>query len=50
MTGAPTDIQRLFPNGIAFIGMKKVIFANTVDDQNYRFCAPAPVARFGAKL
>ncbi len=50
MTGAPTDIQRLFPNGIAFIGMKKVIFANTADDQNYRFCAPAPVARFGAKL
>ena len=50
LPGAPTDIQRLFPNGIAFIGMKKVIFANTADDQNYRFCAPAPVARFGAKL
>ena len=50
MTGASTDTQRLFPNGIAFIGMKKVIFANTADDQNYRFCAPAPVARFGAKL
>ena len=50
MTGAPTGIQRLFPNGIAFIGMKKVIFANTAGDQNYRFCAPAPVARFGAKL
>ena len=50
LTGAPVDVQQVFPKGLAFIGMKKVIFNNTNEDQDYRFCAPAPVARFGAKL
>lgn len=48
LTGAPTSDRRLFPSGIAFIGMKKVIFNNIADDQPYRFAAPAPTASFGA--
>lgn len=50
LTGAPVDVQQVFPKGLAFIGMKKVIFNNTNEDQDYRFCAPAPTARFGAEL
>ena len=48
--GAPVTTKRVFPNGLAFIGMKRVIFTATADDQNYRFTAPAPTSRFGAEL
>ena len=48
--GAPTNFARMLPGGLPFIGMKKVIFNDNANDQPYRFCAPAPAARFGAEL
>ena len=44
------DLQRIFPNGLALFGMKKVNFLNSQDDQNYYFTAPAPTVRFGARM
>ena len=48
LTGAPTGVARVFPEGLPFMGLKKVIFNNVADDQPYRFTAPAPSPRFGA--
>ena len=45
-----TNFQRIFPNGLAFFGMKKVMFLDNSNDQNYYFAAPAPTTRFGAAL
>lgn len=48
LSGGVADLQRIFPNGLALFGMKKVNFLNSQDDQNYYFTAPAPTTRFGA--
>ena len=48
LTGGVTDVERLFPNGIPFFGMKKVIFFDNSNDQNYYFTAPQPNGCFGA--
>ena len=50
LSGGVADVQRLFPNGLPFFGMKKVVFLNSNNDQNYYFAAPAPTTRFGASL
>ncbi len=49
-SGGVTDFVRLFPNGIPFFGMKKVVFLDNNNDQNYYFTAPLPSARFGATM
>ena len=48
LTGGVTNVERLFPNGLPFFGMKKVIFFDNSNDQNYYFTAPQPNGRFGA--
>lgn len=48
LTGGVTDVERLFPNGLPFFGMKKVIFFDNSNDQNYYFTAPQPNGCFGA--
>ena len=48
LTGGVTDVERIFPNGLPFFGMKKVIFFDNSNDQNYYFTAPQPNGRFGA--
>ena len=48
LAGGVTDFARLFPGGLPFFGMKKVVFLNSGDDQGYYFTAPVPSARFGA--
>lgn len=48
LTGGVTNVERLFPNGIPFFGMKKVIFFDNSNDQNYYFTAPQPNGCFGA--
>ncbi len=50
LTGGATDFQRIFPNGLAFFGIKKVAFLDALLDQNYYFTAPLPSVRFGAML
>ena len=50
LTGGVTDFSPLFTNGLAFFGMKKVMFAQPADDQSYYFVAPLPTTRFGATL
>lgn len=47
LTGGVTNVERLFPNGIPFFGMKKVIFFDNSNDQNYYFTAPQPNGCFG---
>lgn len=49
-TGGVTDFQRMFPSGLAFFGMKKVMFLDSANDQNYYFTAPLPSSKFGALL
>ncbi len=50
LTGGVTDFARLFPQGLAFFGLKKVLFLDSSNDLNYYFAAPAPSNRFGAEL
>ena len=50
LSGGVTDFARIFPNGLAFFGMKKVNFLDSANDQNYYFSAPLPQPRFGAWL
>lgn len=50
LVAAPFAVERVFPTGLVFNGMKRVIFNDTSNDQPYRFCAPAPAARYGAEL
>ena len=50
LSGGVADFLRLFPNGLPFFGMKKVVFLDNNNDQNYYFAAPAPTTRFGAAL
>ena len=47
LIGGVTDITRLFPSGLAFFGIKKVLFLNQENDQNYYFAAPLPNVKFG---
>ena len=47
LVGGVTDFARIFPSGLAFMGMKKVFFLDSVNDQNYYFTAPLPSVRFG---
>ena len=48
LTGGKTNVTRMFPSGLAFFGMKKVIFLNTSNDQDYYFFCPAAASYFGA--
>lgn len=48
LTGGKTNVTRMFPSGLAFFGMKKVIFLNTTNDQDYYFSCPAAASYFGA--
>ena len=48
LAGGVADFSRLFPSGIAFMGMKKVMFLDAANDQNYYYAAPLPAAQFGA--
>lgn len=50
LSGGKADIARIFEYGLAFFGMKRIQFANSANDQNYYFAAPAPSTRFGAQL
>ena len=50
LTGGVSDFSRLFPSGLAFFGMKKVLFLDQNNDQNYYFIAPLPSKRFGIQL
>lgn len=50
LSGGITGIQRIFPTGLAFFGMKKVMFLDNCNDQNYYFAAPIPTTQFGAAL
>lgn len=50
LTGGVTNIERIFPNGLPFFGMKKVIFFDNSNDQNYYFTAPQPNGCFGANV
>ena len=47
LVGGFTEFSRMFPSGLAFMGMKKVFFLDSVNDQNYYFTAPQPNVRFG---
>ena len=47
LIGGVTDISRLFPSGLAFFGMKKVLFLDQKNDQNYYITAPLPNVKFG---
>ena len=47
LVGGVTDFARIFPSGLAFMGMKKVFFLDSTNDQNYYFAAPLPSVRFG---
>lgn len=47
LVGGITDFARIFPSGLAFMGMKKVFFLDSANDQNYYFTAPLPSVRFG---
>lgn len=49
LAGGVTDFVRIFPSGLAFFGIKKVIFLDANSDQNYYFTAPAPAGRFGIR-
>lgn len=48
LSGGTYSVALMFPQGIAFMGMKKVIFNTASDDQNYYFTAGTPAAYFGA--
>lgn len=50
LTGGVADFSPLFTNGLAFFGMKKVMFVQPSNDQSYYFVAPLPTTRFGATL
>ena len=50
LSNGVTNFQRIFPNGLAFFGMKKVMFLDNSNDQNYYFTAPTPTTQFGAAL
>lgn len=50
LTGGVADCSPLFTNGLAFFGMKKVMFVQPSNDQSYYFVAPLPTTRFGATL
>lgn len=47
LIGVVTNVARLFPSGLAFMGMKKVFFLDSANDQNYYFIAPSPSLMFG---
>lgn len=48
LTGGTAECARIFPAGLAFFGLKKVMFLNSSNDQDYHFLAPMPTTRFGA--
>lgn len=48
LTGGVTDFARMFPDGLAFFGVKKINWLDSSNDRNYYFAAPAPQAKFGA--
>lgn len=50
LSGGITDFSRIFPTGLAFFGLKKVLFIDAANDQNYYFIAPLPTSQFGAQL
>ncbi len=50
LSGGATGFSRVFPTGLAFFGMKRVMFFDKSNDQNYYFTAPLPTSRFGAAM
>ena len=50
LSGGATGFSRVFPTGLAFFGMKRVMFFDNSNDQNYYFTAPLPTSRFGAAM
>lgn len=50
ISGGVTDFTRMFPQGLAFFGMKRVTFLDNNNDQNYYFTAPLPSSKFGLLL
>lgn len=48
LTGGMVSLNRIFPSGIPFYGLKKVIFTDDADDQNYYFTCPQVSSFFGA--
>lgn len=48
LNGGFINFKRIFENGLAMFGMKKVTFLDSSNDQNYYFCCPAPSNYFGA--
>ena len=50
LSGGATGFSRVFPTGLAFFGMKRVMFLDNSNDQNYYFTAPLPTSRFGAAM
>ncbi len=48
LSGGAGSIDRLFPNGLPFYGIKKVNYIDTANDQNYYFTAPALSVFYGA--
>ena len=47
-SGGVTDVTRIFPKGIVFLGLKNLMKSKY--EESYRFTAPVVDARFGAKL
>lgn len=40
LNGGFINFKRIFENGLAMLGMKKVTFLDSSNDQNYYFCSP----------
>ncbi len=50
LAGGVTDFSRVFPEGLAFTGLKRVVFHDVRNDQNYLFTSSLPSTCFGARL
>ncbi len=48
LSGVVASVQQLWPDGLAFYGMKKVQFFDTANDQDYHFACPTAKPFFGA--
>ena len=48
LSGGALKVERIFPNGLAFLGMKSVTFNDASNDQNYYFCCPGVSSFYGA--
>lgn len=48
LNGGLMVVNRLFANGLPFLGLKRVDFVDAANDQNYYFTCPAAAPHFGA--